>query len=107
MSWLKRFWQGRKVSIIQETRQVELPGFGTIAVARSVNCLGAVCPRPQLLTMQMVEELAEGEVFELHSDNPTSVETIPSLVMVLCSTHLATVRDEQGWRIYIRKGLAQ
>jgi TusA-related sulfurtransferase len=55
--------------------------------------------------MQMVEELAEGEVFELISDNPTSVETIPSLVMVLCSSHLATVRDAEGWRIYIRKGM--
>lgn len=105
MSWLKRLWQGRKVSITQEVREVELPGVGRVQVARRVDCLGAVCPRPQLLTMQMVEELAEGDVFELLSDNPTSVETIPSLAMVLSSTHLATVRDEQGWRIYIRKGL--
>jgi TusA-related sulfurtransferase len=105
MSWLKNFWRGRKVSITQDRHWVELPGVGRVQVARSVDCLGAVCPRPQLLTMQMVEELAEGEVFELISDNPTSVETIPSLVMVLCSSHLATVRDAEGWRIYIRKGM--
>lgn len=105
MSWLTKLWRGRKVSIMQKVRMVELPGIGTVQVTRSVDCLGAVCPRPQLLTMQMVEELSEGEVFELLSDNPTSVETIPSLAMVLCSSHLATVRDAEGWRIYIRKGL--
>lgn len=105
MSWLTKLWRGRRVSITEEKRVVDLPGIGPVQVARSVDCLGAVCPRPQLLTMQMVEELADGEVFELLSDNPTSVETIPSLAMVLCSSHLATVRDTEGWRIYIRKGL--
>lgn len=105
MSWLKNFWRGRRVSVTQERRVVELPGLGAVQVARSADCLGAVCPRPQLLTMQTLEEMAEGEVLELRSDNPTSVETIPSLAMVLCSSHLATVRDEEEWRIYIRKGL--
>ncbi len=105
MLWLKRLWRGRKVSITEVKHVVDLPGIGPVEVACSVDCLGAVCPRPQLLTMQMVEELADGDVFELLSDNPTSVETIPSLAMVLCSSHLATVRDADGWRIYIRKGL--
>lgn len=105
MSWLKKIWQDRKVSITEAKRQIELPGQGAVMVARSVDCMGAVCPRPQLLTMKMIDELNEGDVIEVISDNPSSVETIPSLAMVLCSSHLATVRDQEGWRIYIRKGL--
>jgi TusA-related sulfurtransferase len=90
-----------------QTKFVDLPGLGSVEIMRSVDCLGAACPRPQLLAMQMVEELKDGDVFELYSDNPTSVETIPALVMTLYSTHLATVRGEHGWRIYVRKGLGQ
>lgn len=107
MSWLKRIWHGRAVSITEHMKTVDLPGLGQVRVARSVDCLGAACPRPQLLAMQAVEELREGDVFELYSDNPTSVETIPALVMTLYSTHLATLRDEQGWRIYVRKGVVE
>lgn len=105
MSLLARLWQGRRASVVQEARMVELPEIGAVEVVRSADCLGAACPRPQLLAMQMVEEARDGEVLELISDNPTSVETIPALVMTLYSQHLATVRDTDGWRIYIRKGL--
>lgn len=105
MGWLRKIWQGRMVSITEQKHLVDVPGHGALLVARSVDCMGAACPRPQLLTMKMLEELEQGEVFEVISDNPTSVETIPALVMVLCSSHLATVRDQEGWRIYIRKGL--
>lgn len=105
MGWLRKIWQGRKVSITEQKRLIDVPGHGAMLVARSVDCMGAACPRPQLLTMKMLEELELGEVIEVISDNPTSVETIPALVMVLYSSHLATVRDQEGWRIYIRKGL--
>lgn len=70
----------------------------------TIDCYGAVCPRPQLLTMKAIDQMSDGEVLELLIDNPSSVEAIPSMGMALGSTHLATVKDGQGWRIYVRKG---
>lgn len=83
---------------------VELPDGKTVQVTHTADCMGAACPRPQLATMNMLESMETGDVLELISDNPTTVETIPALAMSFCSQHLATLHTDTGWRIYIRKG---
>ncbi|MGF1642200.1 MAG: sulfurtransferase TusA family protein [Thiotrichales bacterium] len=105
MTWFSWHWLLRPSTVSLETRFVALPRVGTVSVSRSADCLGASCPRPQLLAKSLLEQMAEGEVLEVVSDNPTSVETLPALAMVLYCTHLATLRDGQVWRIYLRKGL--
>ncbi len=60
---------------------------------------------PQLLAMKVMNRLAEGEVIELRCDSAPAVEGFPALAMALASTHLATLRDERSWRVYLRKGL--
>lgn len=85
-------------------RTVVVHGLGELRVHVTIDCYGAVCPRPQLLTMKAIDQMRDGEVLELLIDNPSTVEAIPAMGLTLGSTHLATVRDEQGWRIYVRKG---
>ncbi|WP_372921350.1 sulfurtransferase TusA family protein [Roseovarius sp.] len=83
---------------------MELDGLGRVRVARSVNCIGDGCPKPQLLTLKALNQLPEGSVVELISDNPSAVETIPSMMMAAYGVHIATVRDHSCWKVYVRKG---
>lgn len=86
-------------------KDVDIPGLGKVHVVRSVDGLGAMCPRPQLLTMKVLGEIDSGEVIEVLSDNPAAVEGFPALAQALNCTHLATIRDANHWRMYLRKSL--
>jgi tRNA 2-thiouridine synthesizing protein A len=85
--------------------EVDLPGVGRLIVARKVDCVGDGCPKPQLLTLKALNQVAVGDVVELVSDNPTAVETIPALMMAVYGSHIATVRGEGCWKVYVRKGI--
>ncbi len=100
-----RAWLLRKevVSVSRELHTVELPDGEVIRVTHSVDCMDTACPRPQMAVMNMLEKMKKGDVLELITDNPTAIETVPALVMVLYSQHLATLHNEDGWCIYIRK----
>ncbi|MGE0080595.1 MAG: sulfurtransferase TusA family protein [Thiohalomonadaceae bacterium] len=105
MRWWRNWLMERPQGSVSDTPvTVSLPN-GCVTVARTLDCLGAACPRPQLLTMKVMEQLREGEVIELLSDNPATVETLPALMFAVCGTHLATVKDVDHWRVYMRKGL--
>ena len=106
-----KWWFGRRKprrisAVTRVNRSVELEGRPPLMVHVHVDCLGAVCPRPQLLTMRALDHMAEGEVLELLVDNPASAEAIPAMDMTLGSTHLMTVHEESCWRIFVRKGYA-
>lgn len=88
-----------------ETRQVDVPGLGLVSVARTVNCIGDGCPKPQLLTLKALNLVDEGDAVELISDNATAVETIPAMMLAAYGSHLATVRDDGYWKVYVRKGV--
>ncbi|MEK8089515.1 sulfurtransferase TusA family protein [Thermithiobacillus plumbiphilus] len=70
---------------------------------RSADCLGAVCPRPQLLAVNLLNEVGPGEVVEIVTDNPTAVEGFAPLAEILLCTLLAVVKEPGGWRIYLQK----
>ncbi len=105
VKWIGR-WLGKGLqgAVSEAPRVVVLPS-GRVTIARTLDCLGAACPRPQLLTLKVMGQLQEGEVVELLSDNPATVETLPALMFTLCGTHLATVKEEDCWRVYMRKGI--
>lgn len=90
---------------VPEPREVTVPGLGLISVARTVNCIGAGCPKPQLLTLKALNLVYEGDTVELISDNVTAVETIPAMMLAAYGRHLATVRDDGCWKVYVRKGI--
>lgn len=104
-NWFEHFREQRTVPMDPIARVVDVPGLGRLSLVRSVDCLGAMCPRPQLLTLKVLGEVEPGEVIEVLSDNPAAVEGFPALAQALNCTHLATVRDGDYWRMYLRKGL--
>jgi len=99
-AWLQ---QKRVATTKHELHLVVLPAGEEVLVSHTADCVGAACPRPQMVTMRMLETMKKGDVLELVSDNPTTVETIPALAMTLYCRHLATVHTNSGWYIYIRK----
>lgn len=105
VDWFEHFREQRTVPTDPIDREVDIPGVGRINLVRSVDCIGAMCPRPQLLTMKVVGEVKAGEIVEVISDNPAAVEGFPALALALGCTHIATVRDAEHWRMYLRKSL--
>lgn len=83
-----------------------MPGHGRVRIAYVVNCIGAMCPRPQLLTLKILGLVRSGEIIEIVSDNPAAVESFPALAESIFCTHLLTLRDDGCWRLYLRKGIA-
>lgn len=81
----------------------ELAGFGHVAVRCRVSCIGEGCPKPQLMTLKALDENEDGAVVEVITDNLSAVETIPSMMDIYGGQHMATVREESCWRIYVRR----
>ena len=108
MGWtLFRRGSKQTESVITRTpgREVTLPSVGPVPVLVQVNCVGASCPRPQILALKAYDEwLEDGDVMELVSDNPSSVESLSALALVLDAYHLGTVRGDHVWRVYLGKG---
>ncbi len=107
MMWFFGKKPGRQsVTVKCEGRVVDIHELGSIHIQVSIDCRGAVCPRPQMLTMKALDQMQEGEVVELLVDNPGSAEAIPAMTLTLGSFHLATIRETDYWSIYLRKGAA-
>jgi tRNA 2-thiouridine synthesizing protein A len=87
------------------SHEVELPGLGLVMVARTVDCIGDSCPKPQLLTLKALNQLPEGAIVELITDNPTAVETIPAMMLAAFGQHLASIRSDGCWKVYVRKDI--
>ncbi len=108
-SWFgKKRRTGKRIGMqtaVMEPHAVDVPGLGMVIVARTVNCIGDGCPKPQLLTLKALNLVDEGEIVELISDNPTAVETIPAMMLAAYGSHLATVRGDGCWKVYVRKGV--
>lgn len=103
MQWLYNFFPPAKKPDRTMLRTVVIPGRGPTLVTKTADCMGAMCPRPQLLTIKILSQIEPGEVIEVISDNPAAVESFPALMETLCCTHLLTLRDKDGWRLYLRK----
>lgn len=82
----------------------EIPGHGCLRLARSLNFMGDTCLRTNLVTKRALAEVAHGAVIEVITDNLSSVETIPFMSPNYNGAHLATVRAQSCWKIYLRKG---
>ena len=74
VSWLANLFMLRREHQPLIAREEDLPGIGRVRVTYVVDCMGAMCPRPQLLTMKILSQVEPGEVIEVVSDNPAAVE---------------------------------
>lgn len=104
MSLMNLFFDRRRKSGGCVVRELEIEGVGRIALVRSVDCIGAMCPRPQLLTLKVVGEIRLGDVIEVLTDNPSAMEGFPALAQALNCEHLKTLGEPGYWRMYLRKG---
>ena len=85
------------------TGSVTLGDGTSYELAKSVDCIGDSCPRPQLMTKKALGAAASGEVIEVLVDNPSSVEAIPPMMDDLAASHLETIKQDRCWKIYVRK----
>lgn len=46
----------------------------------TLDCVGYVCPHPQIYTKKMLEKIGSGDVLEVSFDNPSSSESITAMV---------------------------
>lgn len=99
----KRPDRSRANTIAPHESRVELPNLGMVEVRAAINCIGDVCPRPQLMTLKVLERIAEGEVVELQVDSPGAREAIYHMATTLCVTCLAVIKHKDHWRVYLRK----
>lgn len=44
-----------------------------------LDCLGYVCPHPQIYTKKALEKMNEGDILEVVFDNPSSSESIAAM----------------------------
>ena len=100
------------MGLFSKKKEAEAPSNGhtvtlsdgvTYMVAKTVDCLGDNCPRPQLMTKKAVSGLGAGGVVEIVLDNPTSVEALPPMCPEMAATHLTTIKEARAWKVYIRK----
>lgn len=87
----------------EQATQAVLPDGTRLVIKQQIDCLGDSCPRPQLMTKKALNSAAPGDAFEVLVDNATSMEAIPPMMKDLHSSHLATVRAERCWHVYVRK----
>lgn len=90
---------------IEPVRWVEIPGYGRMVVGVVVNAIGDGCPKPQILTLKAINQVAPGVVVELISDNPTAVETIPAMMEAALGLHLMTQKVGGSWHVFVCKQL--
>ncbi len=84
-------------------KRVELRRHGMLSVDASLAFIGDGCLRTNLLTKNALDRARAGEIIEIISDNLSSVETIPFMLVNHSCVHLATIHDQHCWKIYIRK----
>ncbi len=95
-------WRGGGRSA-SKTREVDVPGHGTLLASTSLDLTGQSCLRTNLATKRALDAAPAGAVIEIVSDNLSSVETIPFMLAGHGCNHLGTVHVEGSWRIYVRK----
>ena len=84
-------------------QEVKLSDGISYSLAQQLDCLGDSCPRPQMMTKKVLNNLQANDVVEITVDNPSSMEAVPPMGPQLGATHLETVTKNNCWKIYMRK----
>ncbi len=94
----RRLRPGRAIA-----KAVNLRSIGSVIVDVECDFTGDTCLRTNLLTKMILDHCPPGGIAEIVTDNIASVETIPFMLPGHGCVHLATVRTDTGWNIYVRK----
>ena len=70
---------------------------------RRLDLLGFFCPVPVRQTRKALNEMQEGELLEVHADDPETLQDIPALCDRI-GVKLLSIQEEAGeYRFLIRK----
>ncbi|MAA89765.1 MAG: hypothetical protein CL914_06210 [Deltaproteobacteria bacterium] len=83
--------------------EVQLQDGTKLVVDNRLDCIGDVCPRPQLKLKKSIKGMDSGEVVEVLINHPPSLETLPVLCPEIGARHLETLMEPNLWKLYIRK----
>ncbi len=84
-------------------RWVEIPDYGCLHVALSLNFIGDTCLRTNMVTKKALAEVRCGDIIEIVTDNLSSIETIHFMSPNYSGKNLVTYRDEKCWKIYVQR----
>lgn len=70
---------------------------------KTLDCLGLYCPMPIVKTSLMIEELADGEVLEVLSDDVGIKEDMPAWCKTTGNEFLGFEEQDGEYRAYVRK----
>ena len=77
----------------------------SIVPDKTLETTGLSCPMPLLKTKKVLSQMAAGEVIEVISSDPGSINDIPKLGNKGSNTYLGNRESDNGTiRHYIRKG---
>ena len=74
-----------------------------VTVNNRLDCIGDICPRPQLKLKKSIKGMEYGEILEVLINNPPSLETLPALCPEIVATHLDSLKEPNLWKLYIQK----
>ena len=83
--------------------KVQLQDGTKLKVDKRLDCIGDVCPRPQLKLKKSIKGMDSGGVVEVLINHPPSLESLPALCPEICASHLETLKEPNLWKLYIRK----
>ncbi len=69
-----------------------------------LDCLGYVCPHPQIYTKKMMEKIGSGDVLEVAFDNPSSSESITAMCRASGHEIIEQNMESGKYLLKIRKG---
>ena len=82
--------------------RVQLQDGTKLKVDNRLDCIGDVCPRPQLKLKKRIKSMDSGEVVEVLIIHPPSLETLSALCPEIGASHLETLKEPNLWKLYIR-----
>ncbi|MEK7812483.1 MAG: sulfurtransferase TusA family protein [Candidatus Desantisbacteria bacterium] len=73
----------------------------------TLDAVGLYCPVPVMLTTEKIKELEKGEVLEVMTDDPDSLEDIPGWCKIAGHRFMKMSKNEGIYRFYIQKEAAE
>lgn len=102
--WLLLPQAPRAIAVIRTASHlVDVPGHGRLLAHDCLDFSGETCVRSILGTKRALEQVSPGQMLEILSDNLSAVETIPFMLDDLGCEHLATIRLDGAWKLYVRR----
>lgn len=70
----------------------------------TLDCMGYVCPHPQIYTKKCLEKIGSGDVLEVLFDNPSSSESISAMCDASGDEIVEESKDNGKYIFKIKKG---